>query len=245
MHSRTLYARLFSLMRCDMLTIKEKIFTLDKLIVIFVGDSQFWGQGARGWKASMPDFKVGETRRLPKSVPTCASMLEKHLSEIRGPEKETIVINSAVGNTPTDKYFELYFKKMVLDNKPDIVIMMHAINDWLYDRNVSIECFRKNLVNMIDELHQTDTSVVMISQSPILGNKYSGENYYEDYITTFRQVAQSDSHIKFADANKYMQKFLSDGNFEQNSKWLYEDNWHCTQLGQFIYLKACTDAMEF
>lgn len=226
-----------------MFTIKEKIFLLDKLTVAFAGDSQLWGQGARGWKEAMPDVRTGEIRRLPKSVPTCTAMLEKHLTDIRGADKETTVINGAVGSTPTDKYYELYFKEMVLNNKPDIVIMMHGINDWLFDRNVSVEDFRKNLIRMIDELNKCGASVVMMTQSPILGSKYSGEHYYEDYIETFRQVAKSDSRIKLADANMYMHKFLNDGDFEQNSKWLYEDNWHCSQLGQFIYLKSCTDAM--
>jgi GDSL-like Lipase/Acylhydrolase. len=226
-----------------MLSIKEKIFQLENLKIVFSGDSQTWGQGARGWKEAMPDVRQGELRRLPKSVPTCASMLERHLTELRGADKETIVVNSGVGSTAVNNYYDNYFKSMVLDEKPDIVIMMHGINDWLSDRDVSLELFRKNLILMKEELKNIGASVVMMSQSPVMGNPFSGDHFYDDYINEFRKVSLSDPFIRFADANILFKKFLSDGDYDQNVKWLYEDNFHCTQLGQYIYLKACTEAM--
>lgn len=227
----------------EMLSIKQKIFMMQKIKIVFAGNSQVWGQGARGWKDALPDIQQGEIRRLPNHVPSCVRMLERHLQEIRGVEKETIVINGAVGSTPTNQYYEKYFREMVLDHAPDIVPMMFAINDWIRDRNISLEQYRRNLIRMIEDLHDIGAHIIMITQSPVLGSQFSKDHYYPDYIDVFRKVAQAYPRIKLADANLYMQRFLSDGIFEQNAEWLYEDAFHCNQVGQFIYLKVCMEAM--
>lgn len=225
------------------MTIKEKVLGKESLTVVVQGDSHFWGQGSRGWHEAMPDARCGETRRLPDSVPTCSAMLASCLRDIRGPQKQTQVINSAVGSMPTDKYMQLYFQEWVLDKHPDIVLMMHGINDWIADRKVSRLDFRKNIVSMIQRLFESGAGVILVTQAPVLGNQFSDDNFYQDYIDTVYQIARADARISLADAAALIRAFMSDGDFQQNAQWMYEDCWHCSQMGQFLYLKACTQAM--
>lgn len=224
-------------------SLRERVLTGQKLTVVCAGDSQVWGQGAAGWKQAMPDCVAGEPRRLPGSVPCFASMLGRCLREMRGSQKETAVINSGMGSTPVPKYLESFWDGMVMAHRPDVVILMSAINDWIEDRRVSLPDYRRALTRMADDVFAMGGELVMVTESPILGDQFSGEHYYDDYIGAFRQVAQANSRIRLADANLRMKAFLAEGDFEVNAQILYEDNWHVSQTGQFIYLKAVTDAL--
>ena len=131
----------------------------------------------------------------------------------------------------------------MLAHKPDVVIMMSAINDWLRDRDVSLDDYRIGLTQMINDAHAQGGEFVMITESPILGTQFSEEHYYDDYIVVSRQVALANPRVRLADANQRMKNWLSDGDYRANTELLYEDNWHASQLGQFIYLRVITDAM--
>lgn len=226
-----------------MALLKEKIIFQQHLTVVFAGDSQVWGQGAAGWRKAMPDFKAGELRRLPDTVPSFVAMFKRYLGETRGDERESIVINSGVGSTPVYKYYECYWSKMVIAHKPDIVIIMSAINDWIHGDASGLDNYRRMLAKMTEELFSAGSEVVMVTESPILGAQYNGYHYYDDYIDAFRKAALANPRILLADANRRMKVFLADGDFEHNSRILFEDKWHVSQVGHFIYLKAITDAI--
>lgn len=226
-----------------MTALRQRLLTQPKLTVVCAGDSQVWGQGARGWQQALPDFVAGEMRRLPEEVPGFVSLLRRYLLDLRGPDKDTRVINSGVGSTATKKYYAIYWQSMVLAHKPDVVIIMSAINDWLYDRDVSLDDYRKLLSQMINDVHAQDGEVVMVTESPILGTQFSEEHFYDDYIAVCRQVALANPRVRLADANQRMKDWLTQGDYQANTELLYEDNWHVSQLGQSIYLKAITDAI--
>ena len=224
--------------------IKNKIINQQKLTIVCAGDSQVWGQGAEGWRQAMPDFTVGELRRLPDSVPCFVSMLGWLFRKIRGSGKETRMINSGVGSTSTRKYMEYFWNDMVLSYKPDIVVIMSAINDWIENRNVGLNEYRMLLSKMSEDVFAIGGEVVMIVESPVQGAQYSGEHNYEDYIAVSRQVAFANPRIRLADSNQHMKKFLVNGDIQENAKFLFEDRLHVTQIGHFIYLKDVTDALD-
>ncbi len=123
--------------------------------------------------------------------------------------------------------------------------MMHAINDWLEDRHVDLDTYRHILHKMVDEAHDIQCDVVMMTESPILGSQYSGDHYYEHYIDAFRQVAESYPDVYLADANKMIKNSLLNGDPAYNARTMFDNNWHVSQIGHFIYLKAITNALGF
>jgi hypothetical protein len=120
---------------------------------------------------------------------------------------------------------------------------MSAINDWIHGDASGLDNYRRMLAKMTEELFSAGSEVVMVTESPILGAQYNGYHYYDDYIDAFRKAALANPRILLADANRRMKVFLADGDFEHNSRILFEDKWHVSQVGHFIYLKAITDAI--
>jgi len=223
--------------------IKQQILTQANLTVVCAGDSQTWGQGAAGWRRAMPDFIVGEKRRLPDSVPSYVAMLGRYLAQVRAMEMTTKVINSGVGSTSAQEYSQRYWQDMVLVHKPDVVTLMFAINDWIRARDNGLSEYTKVVSQMANDVFNSGGQVIMITQSPILGRQYNGKQHYDEYIEACRQVARADARIRLADANLRMKAFLADGDANANSDCLYEDKWHVAQAGHFIYLKTVTDVM--
>jgi lysophospholipase L1-like esterase len=226
-----------------MADIRQRILTQPNLTVVCAGDSQVWGEGARGWLPAMPDVVAGDMRRLPESVPSFVALLSRSFRDLRPPDSKTLVINSGVGSTAVTKYYTQFWLPMVLAHQPDVVVVMSAINDWLYDRNVSLADYRRTLTQMINDVHQQGAEFVLLTESPILGTQFSENHYYDDYIALSRQVAQANPRVLLADANQRMKDWLAAGDYERNAAWLYEDNWHVTQLGQLIYFKTITDTL--
>ena len=91
-----------------MTALGKRLLAQQSLTVVCAGNSQAWGQGARGWQQALPDFVSGETRRLPEYVPSFVSLLRGYLQDLRVPDKDTRVINAGVGSTATNKYYALY-----------------------------------------------------------------------------------------------------------------------------------------
>lgn len=225
-----------------MSTLRERLANSPQLTVVCAGDSQVWGQGAAGWKQALPDFAAGELRRLPDTVPCFASMLGQYLALLRG-DRQTSVINSGVGSTSVPCYLDHYWQEWVLSHKPDVVVFMSSINDWIADRKVSIDQYRRSLTELADDVFAMDSELVLVTESPILGSQYSGDHFYEDYINACRQVAQASPRIRLADANLRMKVFLADGDPAENARILFADGWHVSQAGHLIYLKTITDTL--
>ncbi len=92
-------------------TIKERILNSERLTVVCSGDSHTWGQCAQGQTEVMPDAQPGELRRLPDNIPCYTAMFGRYLQEIRGPHKETKIINSGIGNTPITRYYKEFSRR--------------------------------------------------------------------------------------------------------------------------------------
>lgn len=223
---------------------KSTISDKDELLIVYAGDSHTWGQGADGWELSMkPSFVQADLRRLPEHIPSFAVLFFDYLKHLRKGKVGTYSINSGYGCASTKKYLKDFWYQAVEIYKPDIVVLEFAINDWLEDREVSLEEFENNLNIMIDKTNEIGAVPILLSVSPILGSLYSGNHFYQDYIDTTRKVANSRNDLLFADANKLMNDFLNSGDRKENETALFYDNWHVAQKGQELYLDALIKAL--
>ena len=219
------------------------ILNQEELLVVYVGDSHMWGEGADGWATALkPPAVAGELRRLPASVPSFSQLYTNYLKDIRKGKSATYAINSAFGSTSTKKYLSYYWNQGVDVFKPDIVIFEFAINDWLEQNGVSAEEFRCNIEYMIQRAILIGAVPVLLTVSPILGSLYSGKNYYPDYIEHTRQAAAGRDDVILADANRLMEDYLNGGDRERKEAELFDDCWHVAQKGQQFYLQALIEA---
>lgn len=224
---------------------KNLIMKKDELLIIFAGDSHTWGQGAKGWeKALKPPVVQAELRRLPENIPSFVVLFTNYLKHLRKNKSGTYAINSGYGCASTKKYLRDFWYQAVEIYRPDIIVLEFAINDWLEDREVSLEEFEKNLNEMIDRSNKIDAVPILLSVSPILGTLYSGKHYYQDYIDIARKIGCSRKDLLFADANKIMNDFLNSGDRKKNEAELFDDDWHVAQKGQELYLEALVEALS-
>ncbi len=222
---------------------KNLILNQEELLVVYVGDSHMWGEGADGWNSALkPAAVAGELRRLPDDIPSFSRLYTDYLKEIRKGKSGTYTINSAFGSTSTKKYLSYYWNQGVDIYKPDIVVIEFAINDWLEQNAVSLEEFHCNIEYMIKRTIMIGAVPVVLTVSPILGSLYSGKNYYPDYIEATRKIAGGRDDVILADANRLMEDYLNSGDRERKEAELFDDCWHVAQKGQQFYLQALINA---
>lgn len=228
-----------------MSNITERILKKENYTVVGAGDSHMWGEGASGWQDALdPAYVIGELRRLPREIPSFLSLFEKNITKLRNDIGTTSVINSGFGCASTKKYIECFWDEKVMVHKPDLVILEFAINDWIADRQVSVEEFRNNLEYMTSEVYRIGGDVMILTVSPILGDQNSEDHFYSDYIEASREFALKDNRVILADANINMEKYLARGNRQENEKILFEDVWHVTQIGHEIYCQSILESID-
>lgn len=222
--------------------IKELVSNKEDLLVVYVGDSHTWGQGADGWLTALnPPATAGDLRKLPNDIPSFPKLYTDYLRSVR-PNKITHAVNSGIGSTATNRYRDVFWVQAVENYKPDIVVIEFAINDWLPHNEVSVAEFSQNLEYMIERANAIGAVPIILTVSPVLGPlEYEG-HYYPDYIEASRKVIVGRDDVILADANKLMEDYLNSGDRAETEAKLYDDCWHVAQKGQELYLEALVAA---
>ncbi len=89
------------------------------------------------------------------------------------------------------------FDKLVLDKKPDTVIIEFAVNDAATRFKISIEKSKANLLAMIDKLQKTNPDVEIILQvmNPLTGAPLERRTNLEGYYQMYREVAKEKGFV--------------------------------------------------
>ncbi len=158
------------------------------------------------------------------------------------------VINKGVGGDSTGTAYSR-FRRDVLNNSPDVVIIEFGMNDSAIDmaKYVELSDFRKNLEYFVDKSLESGAFVILVTPNPVGESDYytrhdkaqfepyGGINAFLDlYVEVIREVSE-DKKVRLADVHA---AFDATGNPES----YLTDGVHCTRAGYSIYASVIEEA---
>ncbi len=154
------------------------------------------------------------------------------------------VVNGGVGSRSVNAFRKGHWQQMVLDVRPDVVLMeAHTINDWLTGEMP--DEYSQALVRMIEAFRALGSEVFMLTVAPIGGPQIlpglAGE--YEEFIQAGYQAAQ-ESGACLCDAHELMRLATAGMMEEQKAEFLFADNWHVNDRGHAIYAQVLFEALR-
>ncbi len=150
---------------------------------------------------------------------------------------EYAVVNCGIGSCNTEKYLKEYFTHYVSELDPHAVIFEgNTINDWL--KGESTEIYRKDLINLINDIRLYTDKIIMHTPMPIGGSPYCKENgeLYDEYIETMKSVAE-ELNIPLADTYGVMKKLIADVPEDRLDAFFFADKWHPNGTGHYVYAR--------
>jgi len=105
-----------------------------------------------------------------------------------------IIINTAIsGHTSLNIINE--FDKRITSFNPKVVVLMIGTNDAAQDRNISIENFGNNLIQLIDQIRNIGAIPIIMSPNIIITEKNPERNRLHLYVEKMREIIKKKNVI--------------------------------------------------
>ncbi|HBD95681.1 MAG TPA: hypothetical protein DC057_16035 [Spirochaetia bacterium] len=145
------------------LSVLNKMSTGQNVTIVCYGDSITWGYET---------FFVQSKNNYPV-------ILEKELQKKYN--NQTISVINKGKNSMTSKWGSDNLQSLVIDEKPDLVIVSFGINDVIYLNSISN--FQKNMLTIYNELEKNEIANLFLTPTPVLGGYKRGVKEYSNKIT--------------------------------------------------------------
>ena len=104
------------------------------------------------------------------------------------------VINTAISGHTTQNLINDFDKRIASFN-PKVVVLMIGTNDAAQDRNISIENFGNNLIQLIDQIRNTGAIPIIMSPNIIITEKNPERNRLHLYVEKMREITKKKNVI--------------------------------------------------
>jgi len=106
-----------------------------------------------------------------------------------------VIINTAISGHTSQNILN-DFQQRIARFHPNVVVLMIGTNDACTDsRNISVDQFEANLIQMIVKIREMDAVPVLLTPTPIITDKAPERKDLERYVIKMREVAEKNQVI--------------------------------------------------